>query len=645
MGAKSRAQRKITKQTSERQDSAIPNVLPARNLIMNKTSLTNLHPLTAIELQDVLKPSNTQRKPHSMTTGSMLTRSMRTRPMLTGSLLSGAVLAGALFAPFQAVANDQQPKLVLQITVDGLRGDLLERYKSNFGQAGFRYLMEEGAYYTNAHYQHGNTETIVGHVSLATGAPPSVHGMVGNVWYDRNEERLVYNVEDENYNMLTSGAGVNQATEIDPTQKVATKDGRSPEPILSTTFSDELAVSSNGASKIFSVSVKDRGAISLAGHSGKAFWFSKAQSEFVTSNYHYEEYPEWVTIWNSKKLANEYSGKRWELSLDSDKYTLEEGDPEYKVDLAGFKRTFPHPYGPASFKYYSTMLTLSPAGDEITANFASTLLKEEQLGKGKFTDYLAVSFSANDYVIHMYGPSSLEAEDNLIRLDRTIAKLLNEVDAQVGLKNTLIVLSADHGVPEASPTVNALGYNQANYFDQNTLMSESLISRLKTEFGLDKEAIRLYAQPYVYLNHDVISKKGVDLAKVQAAVADEVSKIKGVAFAVTSTDVQNNQLPDTRVMQLVKNNYHPQRSGDVYLVFAPRTYINDMDGLTIASTHGSPWRYDTHVPVIFAGYDVEANKITHEITPYDIAPTLSNKLGITLPSGAIGQVLSEVIDD
>lgn len=547
----------------------------------------------------------------------------------------------AVAAPY-ALAEQSNPKLVLQLTVDGLRGDLLERYQHNFSENGFRYLMSEGVYYTNAHYQHGNTETIVGHVSLATGAPPSVHGMVGNVWYDRTKERLIYNVEDEDYNMLSSGAGVDKSTEIDPTQKTALKDGRSPTPILSTTFSDELAFASNGESKIFSVSVKDRGAISLAGHTGKAFWFSKAQSEFVTSDYYYDEYPEWVTRWNEKKIPASYSGKAWKLSFARDQYTLKEYDQSHKVDLAGFARTFPHPYGPASFKYYPTMLTLSPAGDEITANFANTLLQQEKLGHGRFTDYLAVSFSSNDYVVHMYGPDSLEAEDNLIRLDHTISQLLSSVDQHVGLENTVIVLSADHGVPEASPSANNLGLRRAKYFDVSSLLSKNILDRLYKEFGLDKEAIRLYAQPYVYLNHDVIAQAGVSLEEVQSMLAEELMKVDGVAYAITTNDVQNNRLPDQRVMELVKNNYHPSRSGDIYMVFKPRSYINDMDGLSIASAHGSPWRYDTHVPVIFAGYDVKPSRVNREVTPYDIAPTLSNMLGITQPSGATGHVLTEV---
>lgn len=184
---------------------------------------------------------------------------------------------------------------------------------------------------------------------------------------------------------------------------------------------------------------------------------------------------------------------------------------------------------------------------------------------------------------------------------------------------------------------------QAQYFDQKTLFSTQIEQRLKQEFGLSKDAIRLYAQPYIYLNHEVIAKSKASLADVQALIAEEVSKVEGVAYAITSSDIENNRVVDSRITKLIKNNYHPQRSGDIYLVFGARSYINDMDGLTIASTHGSPWRYDTHVPVIFAGYDVKAQRVSRAITPYDVAPTLSNKLGITQPSGATGQVLSEVV--
>ena len=543
---------------------------------------------------------------------------------------------------FVQAASDSKPRLILQITVDGLRGDLLTRYQHNFGEGGFNYLLDQGVHYTNAHYQHGNTETIVGHVSLATGAPPAVHGMVGNVWYDRQLERIVYNVEDETFPLLTSDAGVDQNTEIDPTQKAAKVEGRSPEPILSTTFSDELHLSNNGNSRVFSVSVKDRGAISLAGHTGKAFWFSKAKSEFITSQYYYEKTPHWVDRWNEKNIPQQYSKQRWELSLPQDQYTQQEVMQKHKFDLGGFARTFPHPYGPASYKYYSTMLTVSPAGDEITADFAQTLMLQEKLGQSEYTDYLAVSFSSNDYVIHLYGPESLEVEDNLIRLDRTLASLFESIDAQVGLDKTLIVLSADHGVPESAPVAQTLGLRDANYVDTNILIGDTVKQRLNSEFKLDETAIRLFSHPYIYLNHDVIAKSGADLGNVQRAVSDQVSKLDTVFYAAASQDIERNQIPNNRLGTMIQNNHHPLRSGDVYVVMNPRNYVANMGSLTTASTHGSPWRYDTHVPVIFAGMAIEGSKVAREITPYDVAPTLSHYIGITQPSGTIGKVLEEV---
>ena len=367
--------------------------------------------------------------------------SRRCRATFKGALL--CVLA-AYLAP--VVAADAKPRLILQITVDALRADLPERYSHLLGKGGFRYLMEDGVNFVNAHYQHANTETIVGHVSLATGTVPAAHGMIGNVWFDRKQGRLVYNIEDADYRLLTAGADVDSKTEIDPTQKAAKVDGRSPAAILAPTFSDELALAYAGRSLIFGVSVKDRGAVSLAGHAGKAFWFSKSSGEFVTSNYYYSEYPAWVNAWNARKPMLAYAGKSWELSRERAAYRYgDTDDRNYETDFPGFGRTFPHPYGAADDKYFTTRLTLSPAGDELTLDFVKALIDNEPLGEDEVPDFLAVSFSSTDYVGHLFGASSLESEANIERLDRTLAHLIDYVDQKIGLENTLIVLSADHG--------------------------------------------------------------------------------------------------------------------------------------------------------------------------------------------------------
>ncbi|MCP4334671.1 MAG: alkaline phosphatase family protein [Gammaproteobacteria bacterium] len=536
------------------------------------------------------------------------------------------------------------PRLILQITVDALRGDLPRRYAHVLGEGGFRYLMEQGVDYTNAHYQHANTETIVGHASLATGSVPAAHGMVGNVWFDRALDRLVYNIEDADYNLLSANSDVDQATEIDPTQKAAKVDGRSPRAILSSTFSDELAAHYAGRAKIFGVSVKDRGAVSLAGQAGKAFWFSKASGEFVTSSYYYDAYPQWVTNWNAAKLPQVYADTFWELTHEPSAYLFGDADDrDYETDFPGFGRTFPHAYGAADDKYFTTRLTLSPAGDELTLDFAKTLIEQEQLGQDDIPDYLAVSFSSTDYIGHIFGASSLESEDNIARLDRTLADLFAYIDKVVGLQNTLIVLSADHGQPEVPGYLATLGNHSAFNFDPGGLDRAPAIAELKKQFGFGEELIEAFFHPYLYLNRDLIRSKGLDQAEIERVVAEEVGKFAGVATAVSSSALRKAALPDTELMHRILNNFHPRRSGDIYLVFEPNVYINDFDGLVVASTHGSPWRYDAFVPVMFAGAGLKSAAPSRAITPYDIAPTLANYFGIKQPSATIGKPLVEIV--
>jgi predicted AlkP superfamily pyrophosphatase or phosphodiesterase len=544
------------------------------------------------------------------------------------------------------VLGAETPRLVLQITVDQLRGDLPTRYRDSFGEGGFRYLFEEGLYYGNAHYQHANTETIVGHASLATGAYPAVHGMVGNLWLDHDLDRLVYNIEDPDYLLLSADADVNEATEIDPTQRAAKVEGRSPRAILSSTFGDELRGFTGGQSRVFGVSVKDRGAVALAGHTGKAFWFSKSAGEFVTSTYYYDEYPDYVTEWNAQDKPSAYANTSWNLMKDRDNYLFGlQDDRPWETDFPGYGRTFPHAYGPADNPLFTTKLTLSPAGDELTLDFALALMDAEALGQDEVTDFLAISFSSTDYVGHLFGASSLEMEDNLLRLDRTLAKLFAHVDETVGLENTLIVLSADHGGPDTPGYLEELGYVGVGYFDTNSLEREPAIAALRERFGIGEQLIDQYSHPYLHLNREAIAAQGLELAEVQQAVALELAKFPGIREAVPSTSLQANAVPDFPLMEMVRNNFHPGRSGDVYVIFDANVFINDFDGLVVASTHGSPWSYDTFVPIFFAGQGIKNGSVYRPVTPYDIAPTLSARLGARPPSGATGQPLAEVMDN
>lgn len=552
------------------------------------------------------------------------------------------VLAGLLWTADSAAA--ERPKLVLQITVDQLRGDLPKRYYERLGEGGFRYLWESGVVYRNAHHAHANTETIVGHATLATGAHPSNHGMVGNLWLDRESGLVTYNVEDPRYRLLTPGADVNKDAEIDPTQRAASGEGRSPSAILVSTFSDELLSNGGGRSKAIGISVKDRGAISMAGHAGTAYWFSKARGEFVTSNYYLDRYPEWVSGWNEKQLPQGYAGKDWELLHDRDSYLFGASDDrEWETDVGSFGRVFPHPYGDGDSPYFTTLLTLSPAGDELVLDFARAALIGEQLGQGEHTDYLSVSFSATDYVGHVFGPSSLEAEDNILRLDQTLAKLLALVDQKVGLANTLVVLSADHGGPDSPGYLNSLNI-PAGYVQPENWERDAAIDRVKKRFNISGQLIEKYSHPYVYFSKAVSEDQSIDRLALEAAVVEELSKFKGVSLAVSSRALRQGNVPDTELHRAVLNNFHAKRSGDVYIVFEPNWFINDFDGLTVAATHGSPWQYDTYVPIVFAGAGLKPATVDRKVHTVDIAPTLSAYLEIKPPSGSQGIPLKEVLD-
>jgi predicted AlkP superfamily pyrophosphatase or phosphodiesterase len=556
------------------------------------------------------------------------------------------VATAALLAvgPGFSGTGKQPARLVLQITVDQLRGDLIDRYSSGFGEGGFRRLLKNGAFYVDAHHRHANTETVVGHATLATGTDPAVHGMVANLWIDRATGEWHYNLQDPDYPLVGEGAGVDVKTEVDPTQRRATTQGRSPRAIRTTTISDEIAKSLGPDARVFGVSVKDRGAITMAGHAGTAYWFSKAAGRMVSSTFYMDAYPEWVEVWNAKRVPASYAGSAWELLAEPGTYLFGRADDaSWEVDFPGFGRTFPHPYGPADGKYFTTFLTLTPAGDEIVLDFAKSLMAAEQIGADDTTDYLSISFSSTDYVGHLFGASSLESEDNLHRLDRTLADLFAYVDDKVGLERTLVVLSADHGAAEAPGYLNSLGIGGKTFSFDKIDRSHAIVA-LKADFGVAEELVDRFFQPYLYLNREVITARGLDLAAVSRRVAEELRDFPGIAYAVSSEDLRRGAVARTPVTEAVLANFDEDRAGDIYVVFEPHWFVAEFEGMTITGSHGSPWRYDSHVPVIWMGPGITPGRIGRRVETVDIAPTIAAYLGVGTPSGARGRVMTEITD-
>jgi predicted AlkP superfamily pyrophosphatase or phosphodiesterase len=543
-----------------------------------------------------------------------------------------AVLALASLVPAASTA----PRLVLQITVDQLRGDLPGRYADRLTEGGFRYLMEKGTWYIDAHYRHANTETAVGHATLATGADPSRHGIIANDWIDQESGAFVYNTEDDRHHIIG--------------REPKAHEGVSPRNLAASTFGDELVVYNGGRSRVFSVSVKDRGAILPGGHAGKAFWFSKSSGEFVTSTYYYDSYPQWVTQWNAAKPADAFKGKSWELLNDRATYVHGRMDDRpYEADLKPLGRIFPHPLG-GDTKYFYLLLTLTPIGDMLTLDFAKALVENEKLGQNDkgAPDYLQISFSSTDYIGHLFGPSSLETEDNILRLDRTLSDLFRFIDEKIGLDQTLIVLSADHGAPEAPEYMASLGLSTGRFAFDWFKSEGPLTEALQKKYGR-ADFIAGHSHPYLYLNLDAIASAGQNIADVERFVADELMKIPGIAYAQTRGDLLAGRITESPIQNQIRRSFHPTRSGNIHLVpeqywFLHSTEEAEKMGIgSIAAIHGSPWAYDTYVPIFFAGRGVPAQIIGRRVAPTDIAPTLAAYLGVKPPSGSVGSVLTEVL--
>ena len=519
-------------------------------------------------------------------------------------------------------AHASAPRLIVQIVVDQLRGDLLTQYQNDFGTDGFNYLLNHAINYENAHHPHALSVTCVGHATISTGSTPAMHGIIANDWYDPQTKKLVYCTEDPQSPLLANVRGKNTGT------------GQSPKNIMASTFSDELMLAERGRS--FGVSLKDRSAITLGGHAGKAFWFDKEHGGFITSQYYFDKTPEWINQWNT---AYHPTNETWSLLNPINTYHYAK-QPSTKRDFPGYGEQFPHHLGEPSSKNYYTYLAMSPIADRLTEQFAVRLIEQEKLGKSQDkTDYLGISFSAVDVIGHQYGPNSLESEDNLRQLDKTIAALLKSIDQQVGLNNTLIILTADHGMTDSPDWLKQHHITPTEGLNINQLQ-KVMTELLATRYQLPKNAIEFIKPPYVYLNHELIAAKGLNLSEVSLYLASMLQHQPNLynVYTLPLTNTQNDWLSH-KVSKMAQ----PDRAGDLFLVPYPHQDITDSN--VVYTTHGSPWNYDSYVPLLFVNPGFKTMHITRPVYSTDIAPTLSSILKIKAPSASIGKPLKELTNN
>ncbi|MCH8205199.1 MAG: alkaline phosphatase family protein [Candidatus Hydrogenedentes bacterium] len=533
-------------------------------------------------------------------------------------LIFGSMLLAAISAPAE------KPALVVFISVDQLRGDMPHTYRDRFVEGGLRRFFDEGAVYSNAHFGHTTTYTASGHATLATGGNPREHGLVGNSWIDPATGKTVYCVQDTGHTLLGKRSTRESA-------------GTSPKNLLVETIGDVLIDATEGRARVFSVSRKDRSAILMGGHKGKAFWYDGETGGIVTSTYYYDKYPKWVAKWNDAKHADRYKGAVWDLLRDRSSYIYRDQD-EREVELTHpqLGETFPHSLeGLEGRELYST-LTVMPFADELTADFAKEIMLNEKLGQSGVTDMLMLGLSATDGIGHVFGPYSLEAEDNILRLDALLADFFAFLDEQVGLDKTILVLSSDHGV-DGNPPGQWMG--QLN----PVTAVETARAALKARYGDDREYVHRLVSPYIYFTPALLKERAGDIAEMEDHAAEALLDVDGVAYAIPRHKILAGDLDDSPLMQRVARSFHPELSGNVFVI--PHKFYRIYTTLRYTATHGTPYDYDTHVPVMFAGPGVSNVETGREVGPESIAATLAALLDIDPPAGATGPVLKEVIGE
>ena len=495
-----------------------------------------------------------------------------------------------------------KPKLVV-VVVDQFRYDYLTRFRQDY-HGGLDRLLSKGADFTNAFYAQTPTVTAVGHSIMLSGAMPSASGMVGNSWYDRGEGKVVTSVCDWTVNVVGAPqpAQGGRCTDSDPA---------SPKRLLVTTLGDELKDAHPG-SKVIGVSIKARGAILPSGHSANgAFWFDDATGNFVTSSFYMDKLPDWADEFNQRKLPAKYTEQKWD----------------------GFPAWDFHSTGNAYSK-----LPASPWGNELIEQFAEAAITGEKLGQRDGTDLLTVSFSSNDYVGHAVGPNAPEVRDMAIRTDQLLSKLFGVIEQNVGLKDTVVVLSADHGVaatPEHDQEMRVPG----GYIFADT--EDAVQSALTRSFGKGAWLIPGAGETSVYLNWETIRKarkgsgEAIEEKEIYRVATEALLSISQLHVARVYTREQlSNGVAGDFVAHALMNGFYPKRSGDLSIVFEPG-YLPGTSG----TTHFSPWAYDRHVPILLMGPGIKAGRYDQNVQVNDIAPTLATLLDIQTPSGSSGRVL------
>jgi predicted AlkP superfamily pyrophosphatase or phosphodiesterase len=516
-----------------------------------------------------------------------------------------AVASLAITLPAAQPAAGPDIRLVLLIAVDQFRYDYLTRFRAQYTD-GIKRLLTEGAVFTNANLEHYPTVTAVGHATMLSGATPSVHGIIGNDWFDRESGKSVASVFDPTVQPVGSTTGP----------------AASPRRLLVSTIGDELKMASPmakgavGAPRVLGVSLKDRSAILPVGRGADAaYWWDTKTGSFVTSTYYVRDAPDWVRTFNDRKPADAQAGASWTVLLSP----------------STLLRQLPVERGAALYD----AIYGSPFGNDLLLSFASELLGGEQLGTRTATDLLAVSFSSNDSVGHTHGPDSPQVRDIALRTDLAIGRLLNQVDRSVGLQHTLVAFTTDHGVAPVPESLRDRGLPGGRM--TTSALFDPIQQALAAKFG-DGKWLMATAGSSPYLNYELMETLKLDASEVRRVAAAAATRVPHVARVYTRDQLLLGDVPNDRIGSRVLRSFSAQRSGDLEIILEPY-WMRQAEG----TTHGTPYSYDAHIPLILMGRRIRPGEYSDHVALNDLAPTLATLLGVEIPAGSAGRVLTEAL--
>lgn len=561
-------------------------------------------------------------------------RSMR-RSAYPGAVLAACILGLAISAAM-ALAGDapriDRPRLAVVIVIDQLRGDYLTRFGAHFGEGGFRRFMDDGAYFENALYTHASTATGPGHTTIATGAQPSAHGVVGNQWIRAGETNKTYAVVDAETRIIGLPDNITDTP------------GKSPWATRVASLGDGLQLTDT-RSRVFAVSVKDRGAIYLGGkRPNGVFWWDSVSGNVVTSSWYAETLPDYITAFNESRAVDRYANVEWTPALGANAYAGTQAPDRGWLPIYGALGTeFPHKLpDPANDNTYYRQLYCTPFANALILDVADQIVANERLGAQAAPDLLWVSLSANDYCGHVFGPQSPQVMDMMIQTDRLLADFFSQLEDEVGLEHCLITLTGDHGV-SPTPRITMQRGLGGGIFDEDAVWAK-LNAELREQLGADapEGALLLGSNlPWLYVSDEF---RGLDAARdgeLTAWMRNRLLAEPGVELVLAAGDLTDGSVsPASGQRYFARRAFDSERCGGFYVKLAANWYKRSSGNLA-GHTVGN--RADRHVPIGFFGVGIQPGRFAQEVDPADIAPTIASLLGIPAPSGATGRVLSEAI--